>query len=87
VGHVKVKGESSPYDGNLVYWSMTLGNSPEMPKRVAELLKQQQGKCTHCALFFRESDVMEVDHIIPKSKGGLDKYKNWQLLHRHCQML
>jgi RNA-directed DNA polymerase len=27
---------------------------------------------------------MEVDHIIPKSKGGLDEYKNWQLLHRHC---
>ncbi len=21
---------------------------------------------------------------IPKSKGGKDEYKNWQLLHRHC---
>jgi RNA-directed DNA polymerase len=27
---------------------------------------------------------MEVDHIIPKSKGGRDEYKNLQLLHRHC---
>ncbi|WP_254921425.1 HNH endonuclease [Nodularia sp. NIES-3585] len=27
---------------------------------------------------------MEVDHIIPKSKGGKNDYKNLQLLHRHC---
>jgi RNA-directed DNA polymerase len=27
---------------------------------------------------------MELDHIIPKSQGGKDEYKNWQLLHRHC---
>ena len=27
---------------------------------------------------------MEVDHKIPKSKGGKDSYDNWQLLHRHC---
>ena len=55
-----------------------------MSKRVAALLKQQQGKCAHCGLFFRENDVIEVDHIIPKSQGGLDEYKNRQLLHRHC---
>jgi RNA-directed DNA polymerase len=30
------------------------------------------------------NDVMEIDHIIPKSKGGKDEYKNLQLLHRHC---
>ena len=61
-----------------------MGNNPEMPKRVASLLKWQKGKCTHCSLFFRENDVIEVDHTIPKSQGGLDEYKNWQLLHRHC---
>ena len=27
---------------------------------------------------------MEIDHIIPKSKGGKKEYKNLQLLHRHC---
>ncbi|HYX17205.1 MAG TPA: group II intron reverse transcriptase/maturase [Nostoc sp.] len=84
VRHVKVKGESSPYDGNLVYWSTRMGNNPEMPKRVATLLKKQKGKCTHCDLFFRESDVLEVDHKIPKSQGGKDIYDNFQLLHRHC---
>jgi len=84
VRHVKVKGEASPYDGNLIYWSSRMGKNPEMPKRVATLLNKQIGKCTHCELFFREEDVIEVDHIIPKSKGGKDEYNNLQLLHRHC---
>lgn len=84
VRHVKVKGESSPYDGNLVYWSTRMGNSPEMPSREAKLLKKHKGKCSHCGLFFRENDVIEVDHIIPKSQGGKDYYDNLQLLHRHC---
>jgi len=84
VRHVKVKGESSPYDGNLVYWSTRMGNNPEMPSRVSKLLKRQKGKCAYCDMFFRENDVMEVDHKTPKSKGGRDSYDNWQLLHRHC---
>jgi len=84
IDHAKVKGELSPYNGNLVYWSTRMGNNPEMPKRVSKLLKQQKGKCAHCGLFFREEDVMEVDHKVPKSQGGKDSYNNWQLLHRHC---
>jgi len=81
---VKVKGEASPYDGNLVYWSTRMGKHPEMPTRKATLLKKQKGRCSYCGLFFREGDVLEVDHIIPKSLGGKDEYKNLQLLHRHC---
>jgi rubredoxin len=38
----------------------------------------QKGKCNQCGLFFREDDVLEVDHIIPKSQGGKDDYKNIQ---------
>ena len=84
VRHVKVKGEASPYDGNLIYWSTRMGKHPEVPKRVATLLKKQKGKCAHCKLHFTEQSVMEIDHIIPKSKGGKNEYKNMQLLHRHC---
>ena len=29
---------------------------------------------------------MEVDHIILRSKGGLDRYDNLQLLHRQCHV-
>ncbi len=60
------------------------GKHPEVPKRVSTLLKKQKGRCTHCNMFFREEDLLEVDHIVPRSKGGLDDYNNLQLLHRHC---
>ena len=82
--YVKVKGDKSPYDGDLVYWSTRMGHHPEMPNREALLLKKQKGKCTHCGLIFRESDLMEVDHIKPISLGGKDEWNNLQLLHRHC---
>lgn len=82
--YVKVKSDASPYDGNLVYWSTRMGKNPEMPKTVTTLLKKQKGKCTHCGLYFTEDSVMEVDHVIPKSKGGKNSYNNLQLLHRHC---
>ncbi|NEO34146.1 MAG: group II intron reverse transcriptase/maturase [Symploca sp. SIO3C6] len=84
IGYTKVKGEASPFDGKLIYWSTRMGKHPEMRKRTASLLKKQEGKCNHCGLFFKDGDLLELDHIIPKSKGGKDKYDNWQLLHRHC---
>jgi 5-methylcytosine-specific restriction endonuclease McrA len=36
---------------------------------------------------FLYDDIMEVDHIIPRAKGGQDIYTNLQLLHRHCHDL
>ncbi|MGF1488366.1 MAG: group II intron reverse transcriptase/maturase [Prochloraceae cyanobacterium] len=70
IRYVKVKGDASPYDGNLVYWSSRMGKHPEMPGRTASLLKRQKGKCAHCGLWFIEEDVIELDHIISKAIGG-----------------
>jgi RNA-directed DNA polymerase len=84
VRHAKVKGEASPFDGNLTYWSSRMGTHPEVSTRVATLLKKQKGKCTQCGLIFRDEDRLEVDHIIPKSQKGKNSYNNLQLLHRHC---
>ena len=61
-----------------------MGVHPEIPVRVAKLLKRQKGKCAHCDTYFKDGDITEVDHIIPKSRGGREIYENWQLLHRHC---
>lgn len=80
----KVKGEASPYDGNLSYWSTRMGVHPELPKRNSYLMKSQKGKCAHCRLNFKDGDIIELDHITPKALGGKDCYENWQLLHRHC---
>ncbi|WP_333469010.1 group II intron reverse transcriptase/maturase [Microcoleus sp. herbarium12] len=84
VRHVKVKGNSTPYNGDWIYWSKRRGEYPETPKRVATLLKTQKGKCTHCGLYFTPTDIVEVDHIQPRSLGGKDEYRNLQLLHKHC---
>jgi RNA-directed DNA polymerase len=61
-----------------------LGRHPELPRRIAILLQRRGGRCAWCGLFFKEGDLPEVDHVIPRSAGGIDAYKNWQLLHRHC---
>lgn len=82
--HIKVKGNASPYDGNLVYWSTRKGSNPEMPATVARLLKEQKGKCAYCGLHFREEDEIEVDHIAPRKKGGSNQRNNLQALHKHC---
>ncbi|WP_017294277.1 group II intron reverse transcriptase/maturase [Geminocystis herdmanii] len=82
--HTKVKGEKSPYDGDWIYWSSRRGEHPDVTIRMATLLNKQKGKCKHCGLNFKYEDLLEIDHIIPKSQGGKDVYKNLQVLHRHC---
>jgi RNA-directed DNA polymerase len=82
--HTLIQPDKSPYDGDWVYWSTRRGTDIETPTRVAKLLKKQKGKCSHCGQYFTSSDLLEVDHIIPRSKGGKDEYKNLQLLHAHC---
>lgn len=82
--HLKVKGSRSIYDGDWIYWSARLGRRPDVPSRVSKLLKKQRGTCWECGLYFRDGDLMEVDHIIPRNMGGRDAFHNWQLLHRHC---
>ncbi len=84
IRHVKVKGDRSIYDGDLIYWSSRLGRHPEMPIEKSTLLKKQKGKCNHCGLIFKDGDLLETDHIIPQVLGGKNYMTNKQLLHRHC---
>nr|YP_010987485.1 putative reverse transcriptase intron maturase and HNH endonuclease [Hydrocytium acuminatum]WOR09530.1 putative reverse transcriptase intron maturase and HNH endonuclease [Hydrocytium acuminatum] len=83
-GYVKVQFDASPYDKNQIYWAMRLASHPFFTKRIKQLLKSQKGNCKWCNLLFTDEDVMEVDHIIPRSLGGKDIITNLQLLHRHC---
>ncbi len=61
-----------------------MGKHPQVPARVALLLKRQRGICPLCRLFFKDGDLLEIDHRIPRSLGGEDAFQNLQLLHRHC---
>ncbi|MBQ9981661.1 MAG: HNH endonuclease [Oscillospiraceae bacterium] len=40
-------------------------------------------KCVHCGHSFRKDDI-EIDHIIPQSRGGGDNINNLQCLCRSC---
>ena len=68
--HIKVKGQASPFDGNLLYWAKRLKDHPLTKTTLGKLLQKQQGKCRWCELFFREEDQIEIDYITPKSEGG-----------------
>ncbi|MDR0926324.1 MAG: HNH endonuclease, partial [Ignavibacteria bacterium] len=50
------------------------------------LYKEQNGKCNGCDKDFSILNL-EIDHIIPKAKGGGDYYENYQLLCGHCNKI
>jgi len=54
-----------------------------------KLLKRQKGYCPICGVEITESEllsgVVDIDHIIPISKGGSRmKISNLRLIHENC---
>lgn len=82
--HVKVQSNRSVFDADWIYWSSRMGRHPQVSRRVARLLKHQGARCLACGLFFKDGDLLEIDHVIPRANGGTDTFDNLQLLHRHC---
>jgi site-specific DNA-methyltransferase (adenine-specific) len=50
------------------------------------LYKEQNGLCNGCKIQF-EIRNLEIDHIIPRSKGGGNYYENYQLLCGACNKM
>jgi len=48
------------------------------------LLKKQKSICPVCKSIIDLGDKVEIDHIVPLSKGGSHKRSNMRLLHRDC---
>ena len=84
--HAKIKGNASPYNGDHLYWTKRTEKYSGFNHRISKLIKQQYGLCGICRQAFTPMDVIEADHIIPRSKGGPDKYSNLQALHKHCHI-
>ena len=62
-------------------------SQPQTKKEIKELLyKQQNCCCNACGTEFRIVDL-EIDHIIPKAKGGGDYLENFQLLCGKCNRM
>jgi RNA-directed DNA polymerase len=82
--HTKVKDTASPYNGDMLYWSQRLSKHPMLGTTKGKLLQKQEGKCRWCGLRFQDTDLIEVDHITPRSEGGGEELSNKFALHRHC---
>ena len=50
------------------------------------LFGQQEGRCSGCKMDFPYK-VFEVDHIVPRSRGGTDHIENLQLLCSQCNRI
>ncbi|GAB6395404.1 MAG: DNA methylase N-4/N-6 domain protein [Bacteroidales bacterium] len=59
--------------------------SPSIPVK-QRLYKDQNGLCNGCGKAFGLENL-EIDHIIPKAKGGGDYYENYQLLCGSCNKI
>lgn len=83
---VKIPSNASPFDGKYTYWANRSAKYSFSSIRHHKLLRRQKNVCVLCQKFFTPDDVVEVDHILPRSKGGKDDYKNLQLLHKYCHV-
>jgi RNA-directed DNA polymerase len=85
---VKVRGDTSPYDGDWLYWVQRLARDPANRARVVNLLKRQRSRCGLCGLCFGAEDVTEVHHWDGNRqavRGTVnDRYAGLVLLHGHC---
>jgi len=84
----KVVGRNSPYDPTLrQYWvkrkKQQGGRETHAKQRL--ILHQKQGyRCAMCPIQFVPGEDIEMDHIIPKNKGGTDDITNKRLVHPWC---
>ncbi|MEH2141532.1 group II intron reverse transcriptase/maturase [Nostoc sp.] len=80
--HVKVRGDKTPYDGDWVYWSKRRGEYPGTMPLLADLLKSQKGKCSHCNMYFTSESLIEIHHV--DGNHNSNKRTNLKAVHRHC---
>ena len=77
---INVKGEKSPFDGDINYWSKR--NSVLYDGAIAKILRKQSHSCGHCGLKFLEEEKVELHHI-DGNHNNWDE-KNLLAIHRSC---
>lgn len=81
--YVNVKGEKSPFDGNIPYWSER--NSKLYDGKTSVALKKQNHRCEQCGLSFMTDERVHLHH----ADGNHSNWKNNNLLaiHESCHDL
>lgn len=62
-------------------------NEDRLKKYKRHLIQKQEGKCAACRRVFGDGGMSpQLDHIIPRSRGGHTDFENLQLLCRDCNL-
>jgi RNA-directed DNA polymerase len=78
--YVNVKGNKSPYDGDLTYWSER--NSKLYDGETSKALKRQNHTCGYCKLKFTSEERVHLHHIDANHNNW--KLKNLIVVHQSC---
>ena len=77
---IKVKGDKSPFDGDIKYWSER--NSKLYDGTTDEMLRKQGHKCGHCGHKFLSEERVHLHHIDGNHNNW--KRKNLMVIHEPC---
>jgi RNA-directed DNA polymerase len=80
---VNVKGNKSPYDGDITYWSER--NSKLYDGETSKALKRQSHKCGECGLKMLGDEKVHLHHV--DGNHGNSKTKNLLAVHSHLPRL
>ncbi|MGV0029378.1 group II intron reverse transcriptase [Phormidesmis priestleyi] len=78
--HVNVKGNKSPFDGDMAYWSER--NSKLYDDETSKALKRQNHSCSHCGLKCTSEERVHLHHIDGNHNNW--KVKNLLAVHESC---
>jgi RNA-directed DNA polymerase len=78
--HINVKGDKSPYDGDIGYWSER--KSKHYNGHTSKAIKKQNRKCAACGLSFMGEERVHLHHV----DGNHDNWdkKNLVAIHESC---
>jgi RNA-directed DNA polymerase len=78
--HIMVKGDASPFNGDIVYWSKR--ESSHYDGLTARALKTQDHTCGHCGLRFADEEDINLHHVDGNHSNC--KPKNLLAVHQSC---
>jgi RNA-directed DNA polymerase len=78
--HINVKGEKSPYDGDVTYWSER--KSKLYDGITSKALKRQHHSCAFCGLKFVGDEKIHLHHV-DKNRNNW-KQNNLVVIHESC---
>jgi RNA-directed DNA polymerase len=78
--HINVKGNKSPYDGDMVYWSER--NSKLYDGIISKALKRQSHSCKACGLKFLGDERIHLHHV--DGNHNNPKQNNLVAVHESC---